>query len=73
VTAKQPAAPHVADSHDLIRVLGACVNNLKDVSWSVVGWSQNGLTSMDVVTRTEYPQVMEGVPTALLTCPVRRR
>ncbi|OEJ58722.1 daunorubicin resistance protein DrrC [Streptomyces agglomeratus] len=25
-------APHVADSHDLIRVLGARVNNLKDVS-----------------------------------------
>src|SRR5947208_2019431 len=24
-------APHVADSHDLIRVLGARVNNLKDV------------------------------------------
>src|SRR3712207_6391301 len=28
----QSAAPHVADSHDLIRVLGARVNNLKDVS-----------------------------------------
>ena len=28
----QPAAPRVADSHDLIRVLGARVNNLKDVS-----------------------------------------
>jgi excinuclease UvrABC ATPase subunit len=27
-----PAAPHVADSHDLIRVQGARVNNLKDVS-----------------------------------------
>ncbi|MDN5383001.1 MULTISPECIES: ATP-binding cassette domain-containing protein [Streptomyces] len=27
----QPAAPHVADSHDLIRVLGARENNLKDV------------------------------------------
>src|ERR1700704_3684707 len=26
------AAPHVADSHDLIRVTGARVNNLKDVS-----------------------------------------
>ena len=26
------AAPHVADSHDLIRVQGARVNNLKDVS-----------------------------------------
>ena len=24
--------PHVADSHDLIRVQGARVNNLKDVS-----------------------------------------
>ncbi|MEU7908211.1 excinuclease ABC subunit UvrA [Actinoplanes sp. NPDC049118] len=28
----QSAAPHVADSHDLIRVQGARVNNLKDVS-----------------------------------------
>ena len=28
----QPPAPHVADSHDLIRVQGARVNNLKDVS-----------------------------------------
>ncbi|MFE9189384.1 ATP-binding cassette domain-containing protein [Micromonospora sp. NPDC007208] len=28
----QPSAPHVADSHDLIRVQGARVNNLKDVS-----------------------------------------
>jgi excinuclease UvrABC ATPase subunit len=31
-TGTQPAAPHVADSHDLIRVHGARVNNLKDVS-----------------------------------------
>ncbi|MEU1363761.1 excinuclease ABC subunit UvrA [Micromonospora zamorensis] len=30
--ATQPSAPHVADSHDLIRVQGARVNNLKDVS-----------------------------------------
>src|SRR6201988_3237606 len=29
--ARSPA-PHAADSHDLIRVHGACVNNLKDVS-----------------------------------------
>ncbi|WP_327065037.1 excinuclease ABC subunit UvrA [Kitasatospora sp. NBC_01302] len=29
---KQPAAPHSADRHDLIRVHGARVNNLKDVS-----------------------------------------
>ncbi|MFD9359498.1 ATP-binding cassette domain-containing protein [Streptomyces sp. NPDC060031] len=28
----QPPAPHTADSHDLIRVHGARVNNLKDVS-----------------------------------------
>jgi excinuclease UvrABC ATPase subunit len=28
----QSAAPHVADSRDVIRVLGARVNNLKDVS-----------------------------------------
>nr|WP_205314856.1 excinuclease ABC subunit UvrA [Nonomuraea lactucae] len=28
----QPSAPHVADSHDLIRVHGARVNNLKDIS-----------------------------------------
>src|SRR6187200_2978758 len=34
-TAKKPpssAAPHAADSHELIRVTGARVNNLKDVS-----------------------------------------
>ncbi|NUR84894.1 MAG: excinuclease ABC subunit UvrA [Nonomuraea sp.] len=31
-TDAQPDAPHVADSHDLIRVHGARVNNLKDVS-----------------------------------------
>ncbi|MEO3771930.1 excinuclease ABC subunit UvrA [Micromonospora sp. B9E7] len=31
-TAPQPSAPHVADSHDLIRVQGARVNNLRDVS-----------------------------------------
>ena len=27
-----PAGPHIADSHDLIRVLGARQNNLKDIS-----------------------------------------
>lgn len=31
-TDKQPAAVHAADSHDLIRVHGARVNNLRDVS-----------------------------------------
>ncbi|MGW1258480.1 ATP-binding cassette domain-containing protein [Streptomyces sp. NPDC002513] len=31
-TDTQPPAPHVADSHDLIRVHGARENNLKDVS-----------------------------------------
>jgi excinuclease UvrABC ATPase subunit len=31
-TAMQTPALHVADSHDLIRVQGACENNLKDVS-----------------------------------------
>ncbi|GAA1178580.1 excinuclease ABC subunit UvrA [Kitasatospora gansuensis] len=31
-TDPQASAPHVADSHDLIRVHGARVNNLKDVS-----------------------------------------
>ncbi|MEU2182837.1 excinuclease ABC subunit UvrA [Streptomyces thermolilacinus] len=31
-TATEPSAPHVADSHDLIRVQGARENNLKDVS-----------------------------------------
>ncbi|WSA85016.1 excinuclease ABC subunit UvrA [Micromonospora sp. NBC_01796] len=31
-TGTQPPAPHAADSHDLIRVHGARVNNLKDVS-----------------------------------------
>jgi excinuclease UvrABC ATPase subunit len=31
-TAMQPSARHAADSHDLIRVVGARVNNLKDIS-----------------------------------------
>ncbi|MEV0531897.1 excinuclease ABC subunit UvrA [Kitasatospora sp. NPDC050463] len=31
-TDSQPPAPHAADSHDVIRVHGARVNNLKDVS-----------------------------------------
>ncbi|OKI28944.1 excinuclease ABC subunit UvrA [Streptomyces sp. CB03911] len=31
-TPSRPAEPHAADSHDLIRVHGARVNNLKDVS-----------------------------------------
>ncbi|MFC0863993.1 ATP-binding cassette domain-containing protein [Sphaerimonospora cavernae] len=31
-TDEQPSVPHAADSHDLIRVHGARVNNLKDVS-----------------------------------------
>jgi len=31
-TARSETTPHVADSHDLIRVQGARVNNLKDVS-----------------------------------------
>ncbi|SES16114.1 Excinuclease UvrABC ATPase subunit [Pedococcus cremeus] len=31
-TRTSPTAPHVADSHDLIRVHGARVNNLKDVA-----------------------------------------
>ena len=31
-TDTQPTAPHVADSHELIRVHGARVNNLKDLS-----------------------------------------
>ncbi|MES9509914.1 excinuclease ABC subunit UvrA [Streptomyces sp. NPDC000609] len=31
-TDTQPTAPHAADSHDLIRVHGARVNNLRDVS-----------------------------------------
>ncbi len=31
-TDQQPGTPHAADSHDLIRVRGARVNNLKDVS-----------------------------------------
>src|SRR6476469_5462970 len=30
-TATRPPAPHAADSHDLIRVHGARVNNLKDI------------------------------------------
>ncbi|MEV0731858.1 excinuclease ABC subunit UvrA [Polymorphospora sp. NPDC050346] len=31
-TTTQPPAPHIADSHDLIRVHGARENNLKDIS-----------------------------------------
>src|SRR6187401_2496519 len=31
-TAPESVTPHVADTHDLIRVTGARVNNLKDVS-----------------------------------------
>ncbi len=31
-TSAGPSAPHAADAHDLIRVLGARVNNLRDVS-----------------------------------------
>jgi len=31
-TDAHPSAPHIADSHDLIRVVGARENNLKDVS-----------------------------------------
>ena len=34
-TDTQSPAPHVADSHDLIRVQGARVNNLKDVSLEI--------------------------------------
>jgi excinuclease UvrABC ATPase subunit len=34
-TDAQPTAPHPADSHDLIRVLGARENNLKDVSLEI--------------------------------------
>jgi excinuclease UvrABC ATPase subunit len=32
MAARKEAAPHVADSHDLIRVYGARVNNLKNIS-----------------------------------------
>ena len=32
MTDSRPAAPHVADSHDVIRVVGARENNLKDVT-----------------------------------------
>jgi excinuclease UvrABC ATPase subunit len=34
-TSTQPSAPHVADSHDLIRVQGARENNLKDVDLEI--------------------------------------
>jgi excinuclease UvrABC ATPase subunit len=34
-TGARPAASHSADSHDLIRVVGARVNNLKDVSLEI--------------------------------------
>ncbi len=31
-TERRSAAPHAADSHEMIRVHGARVNNLKDIS-----------------------------------------
>jgi excinuclease UvrABC ATPase subunit len=34
-TGAQPAAPHTADSHDLIRVHGARENNLKDITLEI--------------------------------------
>ncbi len=34
-TDRQSPAPHAADSHDLIRVQGACANNLKDISLEI--------------------------------------
>ena len=36
MTSTTTPAPHVADSHDLIRVQGARVNNLKDISVLIV-------------------------------------
>src|SRR5258706_8001000 len=53
-TRKQPSAVHVADSHDLIRVHGARVNNLKDISVEIpkrrltvfTGFSGSGKSSL---------------------------
>src|SRR5689334_23152400 len=53
-TRSQPRAPEVADSHDLIRVHGARVNNLKDLSIEIpkrrltvfTGVSGSGKTSL---------------------------
>ena len=53
-TDTQSPAPHVADTHDLIRVHGARVNNLKDVSVEIpkrrltvfTGVSGSGKTSL---------------------------
>jgi excinuclease UvrABC ATPase subunit len=53
-TDSQPPAPHLADTHDLIRVHGARVNNLKDVSVEIpkrrltvfTGVSGSGKTSL---------------------------
>jgi len=53
-TATQSSAPHVADSHDVIRVHGARVNNLKDISvefpkrrlTAVTGVSGSGKSSL---------------------------
>mgnify|MGYP003439871274 FL=1 len=41
-----PATPHVADSHDLIRVQGARVNNLKDVSVEIAKRRMTVLTGV---------------------------
>ena len=52
----RPPSPalHVADSHDLIRVHGARVNNLKDVS---VELPKRRLTSLRLFTRAPCTRI----------------
>jgi len=65
-TDPQSPAPHVADSHDLIRVHGARENNLKDVSIEIpkrrltvfTGVSGSGKSSLVFETSARAPATM---------------
>ena len=73
-TETQPPALEVADSHDLIRVHGARVNNLKDVSVELpkrrltvfTGVSGSGKSSLVFGTATDA-NAMPRVPTQVIT------
>src|SRR3954452_11503629 len=65
-TAPETGTPHVADSHDLIRVHGARVNNLKDVNvelpkrrlTALTGVSGSGKSSLAFATIAAESQRM---------------
>ena len=66
-TDTQTPAPHAADSHELIRVQGARVNNLKDISVEIpkrrltvfTGVSGSGKSSL-VFDTTELDEINAG-------------